>query len=366
MKMPAMKRPAASRKSVDPVKSRRKMVQAAVEDAEGFSDSVREMLSNSMDVTISAFKANRHSLNQRFVEMIGEVLKAEHKRMQKDVQTKDAAFQELTPAKGTREAACEAAKADAEAKATALSNAKQAVTEIGAKLKELEKALKEAQKEQKAGDASLEEVSAKKSKLEDTKKDELAPLLDGSAGDARTKKAKAVLDVGKHYHFDASLLQTAEPVLLKEIGDRGSFDATCLEQLQAAFDAAINDLNSKLEEGAPGKAARAEAVQAAQAAKESAEAEKTSLQEAAQAAKEADSAAKSAKKQAEQSLEDFMPDLKIAGDALDDAKENLKEFEEGAMVAYAELKEYKEGDFKEPEEEEAAPAEEPAAPAGEA
>lgn len=44
-----------------------------------------------------------------------------------------------------------------------------------------------------------------------------------------------------------------------------------------------------------------------------------------------------------------MPDLKKAGDSLDEAKEDLKDFEEGALQSFQELKDMKDGDFAEEE-----------------
>ncbi len=55
-------------------------------------------------------------------------------------------------------------------------------------------------------------------------------------------------------------------MLAKELADRGSFDATCLEQLQAAFASGIAGLDEQLAAGAPGKAERAAAVQQTEAA----------------------------------------------------------------------------------------------------
>jgi len=86
------------------------------------------------------------------------------------------------------------------------------------------------------------------------------------------------------------------------------------------------------------------------AAKDSAEASQTDLKEKHQAAKDAKAAADAEQKAAAKSLEDFMPDLKKVGDSLDEAKEALKDFDV-PMQAYAELKDLKEDDFKEPEEE---------------
>lgn len=339
-----MKRPAGA-KHADPVKRRCKSVKEAIEGCD-IPERIQNMLISTIGVTIGAFQANRHPFNERFVAMIGEVLTAEQTRLTKDVDTKEAAFAELTPAKALRETALEEARTVAEAKTEALDAAKRAVTEIGAKLKELNASLKEAQKAQKVGDEDLEAQSSKKAELEAVVKDSLAPLLDGSSGEEKATKTKAVLDVGRSFKFDSSLLSTAEPVLQKEVADRGSFDATCLEQLQAAFNGTIAAIDQTLAAGAPDKAERASVVEQADAAKQAAETSLAELKEKAAAAKEAKAAADAAERSASQSVHDFMPDMKNAGDALDEVKEELKEFTEGALQAFNELKDVKEGDFK--------------------
>jgi len=342
--MAPMKRATKSRKSSDPIKSRCKLIKEAISDAHDVSTRVKDMLASTLHVTAGAYKVDRSPLNQRFVVMIGEVMKAELARYEKDVRDKEAAFAELTPAKSTREEALDQAKADAAAKTEALEQAKQAVAEAGAKLKEASAALKEAEKAQKSGDADVAKIEKSKALLEGTVKDSLAPLVEGTT-EGKEKKAQVVLEVGKNEKLDASLLQTAEPVLLKEVADRGTFDATCLEQLQAAFASHIAVYDGQLAEHAPAKAERAAAVEQADATKKAAEASLEELKEKAKVAKEAKGTADGIQKAASQSLDDFIPDIKNAGDALDEAKEDLHDFIEGASKSFDELKDAKDGDF---------------------
>lgn len=348
--MPAMKRPAGARS--DPIKNRCKLIKDAIEAAEGCPERTQNMLCSTINVTVGALKTNRHPFNARFVEMIGEVLAADHARLMKEVDTKEGSFASLTPAKAVRESALAQATAHAEAATEALETSKRAVADIGAQLKDANAALREAAKAQRSGDEDLEVQDLKKQSLEGVQKDSLAPLLDGSAtGEEKATKLKAVLDVGRAFKFDASLLSTAEPVLQKEVADRGSFDATCLEQLQAGFASAIASIGQQLTTGAPGKAERAAAVEQAEAAKQAAETSQAELKEKFAAAKDAKAAADAADRAASQSVHDFMPDMKMAGDALDEAKEELKEFTEGALQAFNELKDLKEGDFKDEKDE---------------
>jgi len=281
--MAPMKRPAGARS--DPIKNRCKLVREAIEAVEECPERIQGMLCSTIGVTLGAYKANRHPFNDRLVEMIGEVLTAEHIRLTKDVEAKEAAFAELTPAKATRESALEQAKTDAEAKSEALDAAKRAVTEAGATLKEANAALKEAQKAQKAGDDEYEAQVSKKKELEEAQK-ELTPLIEGSVPDGEKKaKAEALLEVGKAFKFDQSLLSTAAPVLQKAVDERGNFDLTCIDELKAAFASAVANIDTQLSAGAPGKAERATAVEQAEAAKQAAEASQADLKEKAATAR---------------------------------------------------------------------------------
>jgi len=339
--MAPMKRKATSQKSE--IQSRVKTVGGGVR-ASQVSSNVKNILCSTLGVSVGAMKADRHPFNERLVAMVGEVLNAERDRLVQDVADKEKAFAELSPAREAREAALESAKADATAKAEAFSAAKAAVAETHAPLKDAGAALKEAEKAQKAGDAVADELAGKKSALEELVNSSLNPLVSGTEEDV-VAKAKAVLEGGKKEGMDGSLLSTAEQVLEKPKAERGSFDEVCLERLTAAFSAAIAGVDEKLAAEAPGKAERAAAVEQAQSAKQALETQQADLKEKCQAAKDAKAEADGAAKAAGQSLTNFMPELKTTGDALDSAKSGLSEFEQGALVAFAELKDLKEDDF---------------------
>jgi len=328
------------------VKSKCATVKSAIEHAE-CADTVKAMLARTISLTVGAPKAERHPFNERFVVMIQEVLAGEQARLQNDSQAKEATFNELSPAKATREAALEQAQAVSAERTAALETAKQAVTEIAATLKEAGEAEKAQKKAQKAGDAESVSITNEKTALENTVKDSLAPLVEGTGDDeaAKNKQVKAVLDTGKKFGFDESLLSTAEQVLHKAAAERGAFDATCLDQLKDAFTATIAKYDEQLAAGAPAKAERAAAVEQAEATHQATQTSQADLKEKAAAAKEAKGAADAETKLAAKSLHDFMPDLKVAGDSLDAAKEALQSFIDGPQVAFHELKDFKEGDF---------------------
>lgn len=330
----------------DAVKSRCALVKKGVEQAQEVEERVKQMLSSTLALTTGTPKIDRHPFNERFVAMVEQVLAAEHTRLTKEVASKEAAFSELSPEKPTREAAVEAAKGVAEEQKAALDAAKQAVSDVAATVKEATAALAAAQKAQHSGDEELEAVSAEKTKLEAVFAESFTPLKEGLVdADGTAEKATAVMRAGKHFGFDSSLMSTAVQVLQKPAAERGTFDATCFDAVRESFTGAIAKFDAQLVEGAPAKAERASAVESAEAAKAAAEASQVDLKEKAAAAKDAKAAADAAAKASAKFLGDFMPDLKAAGDALDDAKAALQSFVDGPHTAFNELKEFKEGDF---------------------
>jgi len=137
-------------------------------------------------------------------------------------------------------------------------------------------------------------------------------------------------------------------VLEKDKSERTGFDATCTDQMRESFASKLQEFEDQLAAGAPAKAERQSAVETAEATKQAAETRQTELAQEQANAKEAKEAAGEAAKSAKKSLQDFMPELKDSGDSLDEAKQELDDFTTGALAAYTELKDWKEGDFDPP------------------
>lgn len=307
---------------------------------------VKQMLTKTMQHTAGTPTAERHPFNERFVAMIEQVLGAEKDRLAGDVTAKEEAFTGLQPQKGGREEALEGKKAVTEAKAGELAAAKEADIAAKAAAKEKAVALKAAIASQKAGDEEASGIAAKKATLEAALADSLTPLI-SPEGEMEGKDAKVadIMKVGKNFAFDSSLMATAQQVLERDAAERGTFDSTCLDQLKDAFNGAIAKLNEEIAVHEPGMAERKAAVEAAEADKQSAEDAKTAAADALAAAKAAKGEADAEQKAAAQSLQDFMPELKQAGDDLDDAKKAVDAFASGPSAAFADLKDFKDGDF---------------------
>merc|ERR1719281_1757131 len=106
-----MKRSTGTKKVPSAVKVRCEKVKRAISHAEGCTPRVKQMLGNTLLLTIGTNKADRHPFNERFVAMVEQVLEAERARLIAEVSSKEAAFEALTPAKATREQALTPAKA---------------------------------------------------------------------------------------------------------------------------------------------------------------------------------------------------------------------------------------------------------------
>jgi chromosome segregation ATPase len=343
-----MKRPAAAKKNPVPAKCRE--IAKAIYETD-VPERVQEMLAGTVENSLGQLKASRHSLSERFVVMIGETFSAYKASLEKDVSEKEAALAELTPSKGVREEAVEAAKSSLTSSEEALEKAKQAVKDINNTVKEARVSFKAKEVEQAEGDKVLQEIEAKLAELERIDKDCLSVILAGEPEpEEKDKMLKAVVDAAKNFQFDVSLMEASIKVLQKAKDDRGEgFDETCLSQLKASFASSVSTLQAQVAEGAPAKAARAAVVQEAADATASAEKTQEQLVEEAKKAKEAKEAAAEVVKNAKESLSSFLPDLKTAGAAVDTAKAKLQSFIEGPLASYEQLKDLTEETFKEPE-----------------
>merc|ERR1719201_2005973 len=187
-------------------------------------------------------------MNARFVAMIGQGFAAHKASLEKDVVEKEAAVAALTPAKGDREAAVEAAKATLAQRGEALDKAKQDVKEIAATVKEATATLKTKEKEQEEGAKALAAVEGKLASLQSAEKDSLEVLLAGDPeADEKQKMMKVVIDASKKFSFDSSLMEASIKVLEKRKDERGDgFDETCINQLKASFTNNIAQLEQQI------------------------------------------------------------------------------------------------------------------------
>lgn len=299
--------------------------------AEAFPKPVRAMLSQKLDLSLGVCKEERHEYQERFVQMVGEVLRFVEADLQENIQAAETKVAVAADEKVRRAAEAEAAAATVAEKTEAVAAAKLAASEATTKTQAAAAALELATGEQKLGDQSLEVANAKKEKLESC----LANFVPSCSKEA----IAAIMKVGKEFHFDTALLTSLPSAMGKTLEARGNFDTLVIGQAEGEINKHLAIFVGQLTEGEPDRAARAEKVSAAAAelgALSKIElAFKTSLKEAQSTQHEAENAQKARTRE----LKQFGPEMKQLEADLISFKDSLEELRAGALADFKELAE---------------------------
>merc|ERR1712039_21896 len=136
--------------------------------------------------------------------------------------------------------------------------------------------------EQQKGDADLEKVTMKKTKLDGVLNMNFVPIKEGSVAGPVAKKCIQELEAfAKDSLMDASMVASLPAALAKAPGERGSFDGMVLQQLEEELGKKIKTFEDLVTNGDKEKADRAAKVDSQKAALESARAHEFSSAEAA-------------------------------------------------------------------------------------
>eukprot|EP00428_Durinskia_dybowskii_P032121 CAMPEP_0170229864 /NCGR_PEP_ID=MMETSP0116_2-20130129/14659_1 /TAXON_ID=400756 /ORGANISM="Durinskia baltica, Strain CSIRO CS-38" /LENGTH=532 /DNA_ID=CAMNT_0010480621 /DNA_START=62 /DNA_END=1659 /DNA_ORIENTATION=- len=376
--MPAMKR---AMKASDEAKRARKADQVAehcavvVAAIGGIPDEVvpekaRNMLASLAERSLQTPAALRHTYQAQVADMVAQ------------------AFQDfdrhLSAVLGGDRAKVDNVYGDREARREALAKAEGRVKDLEearAQKEEAVKACMEARRtKQRELSEAIEAQAAADSTVEGTLKDlekvkaalQGLELLKGESADSKAGKhaLKQVLDAGKPFKVDGSLLESLGTVTKKEPAARGGFDAIVMQNTEEAFTKLLGEFNAVLATSEAPRADRAAATAAAQEALATADA---AVQDAKQARDEAGQelkAGEAAMTSAQQFLSDWLLDCKVVMDAYDERVRELDGFRKDAAASFAVLKDLPEGGLKHPEEDtaggnveggEAAPTEAPSA-----
>merc|ERR1719474_1259811 len=195
--------------------------------------------------------------------------------------------------------------------------------------------LKEAETAQTQGDMDLTEASRKKEKIETAIADSLNPLKEGG-GDKEL--LKDIEKLAKTFDIDGSLMKAVQGSLEKTAASRSHFEGVAVHEFEAACQRIIADLDAVLKNGEPGKIERETKVQGAKTTQKAACAQHEA---SATTVSEADTALKQSKidaKNAEQGAVNFLSEMMIAGNDLDQKKLALQDFQEGPLADFAYLK----------------------------
>lgn len=335
---------AASRASVGGAKTPRNQVSsqckdvvAALKNAEGLSASLRSMLMASVAPTLSQYKDLRHEHQNTVVGWIDEALAAHQSHLERcitEAKTKlDAAAEEA----GTHQAAVGAAQdglvqvkeaaADAEAKSLAVQNEMATSTAALNSAKDAEVAL----------DEEVNAATAQKQILEAIVSDDGA-YAKMKIEVSKKKNADAFVKSMKKHNFEATLLQTLAPVLVKEPATRTEFDNLVLKNLEEAVAGHVAAQAKVIEEAAPVKQERAATTAAAEAAvatmKAAADTANATLTDLQAVVKSSEVVLKDATKAAKA----CGPVTKAAASDVKEAESAVEEFGTGPLAVFKQLR----------------------------
>jgi len=343
----AMKRPASSapsgrgRPKLSPAEAPLAIKCAAISEAVKDSDlpeHVSQALAASVSSCLKTYKADRHPFQVQMLEMIGETF-ANSKTAQKSaLETAQAKISGFDTTKDARQEELASAEKKASEAAALVTERKTAHSTDGEALKKAVADRKASGAAQKNCDKSIEELVAKKAKLETAFSAEGFGTFKEKAGTISGVKqfTKACHECG----FDKSLLDAVPTVLTSSPENRGTFGALIVEQLEAQLSKALAEISTSQSETEAGRSEHAKAIETAdlalKEAQEKDEASKKALEEAVAEQTQASQNVAAIKK----AIQGALPELEQAKRDVAAATDTLNKMESGAWAYFAELLEH--------------------------
>lgn len=298
----------------------------ALAQAEGLSEKCREMLTAGLQSSLSTPSDERHSLQQLFVRMIGEALEAVEAKLQERLEAASAHSETCARSKAELEKRLAGSEA-AMVTAVEAAEAKKAVlTEVAGKMVAAKTALSEKQDAQRSGDLALECTEQQKASIDECIETKVKAIMDGCWDAEQGNPCKSLQPILDNLDLDESLMTALPAVCMKGPTSRGAFDNMVLLQLDESLKEKAGELGRTLQEGAPARAERKAAVEAAQAeltAVVDLQARATDEMSAAMTGQKAADVALSSAKDA---LAGYEPEFRAAAEARDKMKEALEMF----------------------------------------
>lgn len=331
---------AAKKRKVDSVLAGKcDVVAAALDAAPGLPVVARQMLTG-MVRAIPPHGALPHDskYGDALTGMITDALETVQKRIDEEISAADAKVRGGNAEKAARESAVVEAQRRLQQQADICSERKSALMEASKACVAAQEALTAAQAAQQAGDAEVKEAADKKDALQTVYTESIEPLTAGRLEQAAaTKKASALAKVWQEHNLDESIRTAMPTALSKEPSVRGSFDNMVIQQVNETVQARLQSLQVLVDNGAPAKAEREAAVEAARtavdAAKEKQHASAAEMRQAQSDHKDAESALQA--KEAE--ANSLLPELSASSDALEAARARLEVLRTGALAAWQEV-----------------------------
>jgi len=326
----------------------------------GMPQEVLTMLCNSLQLTLTSFKEDRHPFQSELVEMVAKSLSLAEESLTESVAAAEAVVNNGDAEKVKRETAVKEAEEAYSASKEAHKQKQAAKNEAAEAFQATVQPLRDALAQQKDGDKDALALDAAKASLDKAIADLLTPLKAEGGKQKQLQALSKALD-----GFDGSLLEAMQLPLAKKPDQRGSFDNVILVQLDQHIATKVAALEAELAQAAPAREQRAAIVTAAKEAEAVAKSASDTAAGELKTAKEAEAAAKSALGTAKEAVENFEGELAAAAKSLDKARAKLENFRTGAMASFIELQERTApappADEPVPAAEEPAPAEELAA-----
>jgi len=329
--MAPLKRPAAAN-SVPPAATAKKQrsgvsvdcdeVATMLTEATNYPQDVISMLSVAVQDSLGEAKDTRHDFQHRVIGMLREVLVS----IERDGAARVAEFEtKLSNADGeraARQAVLEAAASTVDQKNAALDEAKAAHTEALGQVQQTRTAKTQVEREQVAGDKIYNQAAGLKTKLETMYNGEYTELKNGPETNVRGYARFAKFF--KEFSFDPNLVISGQKTFTSAPASRGSFDEMVIKQIDDAFHVAIQKQATVLSEGEAGKIQRESAVNEATRQAEAAVDLEVARKEAVVAATAKVQEAQAHKKSSKKSLEDFGPEMNQVNADLAAAQEKLQ------------------------------------------
>jgi len=268
------------------------------------------------------------------VAMVGEALSEIGTKINQSIAEASAEVASADTRKASLEAACQACEKTLEDKKAVVSSKKEAFDASTAAKKAGAVALKEAEKDEKAGNKELDEAAGKKGELDTFRSITYKELTENTATKAGTN---ALAKLGKNFTYDGELIKALTSAFAKATDTRGTFDKLVVSQFEEQMDKTAAGLSATLAQGEPGKQERAAKVASAKSSLEVSLVADDACSSALVDAKTAETEAQQGLDSAKKELAAFAPGLEKTCARFDGLKAGLTEFSENAMANFKEL-----------------------------
>jgi len=292
------------------------------------------MLAHSLPSCLSLYKADRHSFQHRVVAMVGEALSDIGTKINQSIAEAEAEVSSADSRKVALEAAVQTCEKTLDDKKAVVSSKKEAFDASTAAKKAAAVALKEAEKEEKAGNKELDEAAGKKDELDNFRSGIYKDLIENTSTKAGTQ---ALAKLGKSFTYDGELIKALTSAFAKAPDSRGTFDKLVVTQFEEQMDKTLAGLSTTLAQGEPGKQARATKVSSAKSSLEVSTVADEACSQALTDARNAETEAQQALDSSKKELAAFAPGLAKTVARCEGLKAGLTEFSENAMANFKEL-----------------------------